>query len=45
MATSPVAGAPLYVATGAGPLFTLAATGRWVTSEVAPGLRAPTYPG
>lgn len=45
MATSPVSGAPLYVATDAGPLFTLAATGRWVSSDVDPGLRAPTYPG
>ncbi len=45
MATSPVAGSPLYVATGAGPLFTLAATGRWVASDVNPGLRAPTFVG
>ena len=43
--TAPSPGAPLYLGTASGRLYTLTATGRWATAGLASGLRAPTFPG
>ncbi len=43
--TSPTVGAPLYIGTRGRQLFSLAATGRWTGTSIAPGLRAPTFVG
>jgi len=43
--TSPSVGSPLYIRTAGGQLFSLAATGRWTGTSIAPGLGAPTFVG
>lgn len=45
LVTAPSVGAPLYIRTAAGKLFSLAATGRWTGTSIEPGLRAPTFVG
>ena len=43
--TAPTLGAPLYVGTPTGQLFSLAATGRWTTAGIDPGFRAAAFVG
>ena len=43
--TSPALGAPLYVGTSTGQLFSLAATGRWTGTRIPLGLSATTFVG
>ena len=38
LVTAPSAGSPLYIRTGAGQLFSLAANGRWTGTSIEPGL-------
>jgi hypothetical protein len=45
LVSSPTAGAPLYMKTSTGQLFSLAATGRWTGTSVREGLGAPTFVG
>lgn len=45
LVTSPVLGAPLYIRTAGGQMFTLASNGRWVGAGLEPGLRSPTFVG
>jgi hypothetical protein len=45
LVTSPAVGAPLYLGTAAGRLFSLATTGRWTGTSIPPGLAAPTFVG
>ena len=45
LVTAPSAGAPLFIRTAAGQLFSLAATGRWTGTSVEPGLGSPTFVG
>ena len=45
LVTSPSVGAPLYIATAAGQMFSLATTGRWTGTSIQPGLNAPTFVG
>ncbi|MFL6132467.1 MAG: LpqB family beta-propeller domain-containing protein, partial [Nocardioidaceae bacterium] len=43
--TSPAVGAPLYIGTAGGRLFSLASTGRWTGTSIRPGLVAPVFVG
>ncbi len=45
LVTSPTSGAPLYVGTSAGELFSLTASGRWTATSVRAGLLAATFTG
>jgi Lipoprotein LpqB beta-propeller domain/Sporulation and spore germination len=45
LVTSPAVGAPLYIRTLAGQLFSLASTGRWTGTSIEPGLGSPTFVG
>ena len=45
LVTAPSAGSPLYIRTGAGQLFSLAANGRWTGTSIEPGLGSPTFVG
>ncbi|MGZ5416522.1 MAG: LpqB family beta-propeller domain-containing protein [Nocardioides sp.] len=45
LVTSPVLGAPLYIRTADGQMFSLASNGRWVGAGLEPGLRSPTFVG
>jgi hypothetical protein len=45
LVTSPAVGAPLYIGTATGQLFSLAATGRWTGTAIRPGLAVPTFVG
>jgi hypothetical protein len=45
LVTSPAVGAPLYIGTPAGQLFSLATTGRWTGTSIRAGLRVPTFVG
>jgi hypothetical protein len=45
LVTSPAVGAPLYMGTANGQLFSLAATGRWTGTAIRPGLAVPTFVG
>ena len=43
--TSPATGAPLYLLTTTGRLYTLSGRGQWTASSIRPGLSAPTFVG
>jgi hypothetical protein len=45
LVTSPAVGAPLYIGTANGHLFSLASTGRWTGTNIRPGLVAPVFVG
>ena len=45
LVTSPAVGAPLYIGTATGQLFSLASTGRWTGTNIRPGLVAPVFVG
>jgi hypothetical protein len=45
LVTSPAVGAPLYIGTASGQLFSLATTGRWTGTSIRPGLGVPTFVG
>jgi hypothetical protein len=45
LVTSPAAGAPLYIRTAAGQMFSLASTGRWTGTSIKPGLGSPAFVG
>lgn len=45
LVTSPAVGAPLYIGTARGHLFSLASTGRWTGTNIRPGLVAPVFVG
>jgi hypothetical protein len=45
LVTSPAVGAPLYIGTASGQLFSLASTGRWTGTSIRPGLGVPTFVG
>ena len=45
LVTAPSVGAPLYIRTIRGQLFSLAATGRWTGTSIEPGLDSPTFVG
>lgn len=45
LVTSPAVGAPLYIETTGGQLFSLASTGRWTGTSIRPGLAAPVFVG
>jgi hypothetical protein len=45
LVTSPAVGAPLYIGTAGGQLFSLASTGRWTGTSIRPGLVAPVFVG
>ena len=45
LVTAPSVGAPLYIRTAAGQLFSLAANGRWTGTSIEPNLRSPTFVG
>ena len=45
LVTAPSVGAPLYIRTIRGQLFSLATTGRWTGTSIEPGLDSPTFVG
>jgi hypothetical protein len=45
LVTSPAPGAPLYIRTARGQLFSLASTGRWTGTSIGPGLLSPSFVG
>ena len=45
LVTAPTLGAPLYLATDAGRVYTLTTSGRWATAGIDEGLFGPTFPG
>jgi hypothetical protein len=45
LVTAPTLGAPLYLATADGRLYSLTASGRWSAAGIEPGLTAATFPG
>ncbi|MEO5708426.1 MAG: LpqB family beta-propeller domain-containing protein [Nocardioidaceae bacterium] len=45
LVTAPSVGAPLYIRTARGQLFSLAATGRWTGTSIEQGLDSPTFVG